>query len=166
MLYSVYNAHKHLTPTTTINSANRSSGAVVITAFGFLGHRSVQSVTTGGYTFHFIRGTYSIPLSMFRHWASWRGLISTWRDTRPTGENWTKVKWEPNVEMLIRDVNDHKCSSIIKLRYLTDSIPKRNENVQNSLSSDRKKNRNVYRENVLFINKTKRNEMLIFWAYA
>ena len=65
--------------------------------------------------------------------------------------------------LVSRNVNDHKCSSIIKLRYRTDSISKRNENVQNSLSSDRKKNRNIYRGYFSFINKTKRNEVYIFW---
>ena len=43
---------------------------------------------------------------------------------------------------LLRDVNDHKCSSKIKLRYRTDLISKR----KHSKLSDRKKNRNIYRE--------------------
>ena len=66
------------------------------------------------------------------------------------------------LSLLTRDVNDHKCTSIVKRRYRTDWISKRNENVQICLGSDRKKNRNVYRGHFLFINKAKQNEVLIF----
>ena len=55
--------------------------------------------------------------------------------------------------VVIRDVNDHKCPSILKLRYQTDSISKQNENVWNCPSSDRMENRNVYWGSVEFINK-------------
>ena len=39
--------------------------------------------------------------------------------------------------------HNHKCSSIIRLQNLTNFISNQNENVQNSPSSDRKKERNV-----------------------
>ena len=48
-----------------------------------------------------------------------------------------------DAEQLGYGCHNHKCSSIIRLQNLTNFISKQNENVQNSPSSDRKKERNV-----------------------
>ena len=79
--------------------------------------------------------------------------VPMWRGTQGQGyERYEKSDTS-------RDVNDHRCPSIIRLRYRTDSLSKRNENVQNWQSSDRKNNKNVHKGNILFINKTRRNQV-------
>ena len=62
-------------------------------------------------------------------------------------------KWLPKT--MPKNVNIHKCSSIIKLWYRTDSISKRNKNIHNCLlSPDQKKNININREHFEEKNKT------------
>ena len=97
------------------------------------------------------RGTWGTLLWVCEEWPN--SAMGMWRGTQGQGYE----RYEKNDTS--RDVNDHKCPSIIRLRYRTDSLSKRNENVQNWQSSDRKNNKNVHKGNILFINKTRRDQV-------
>ena len=97
------------------------------------------------------RGMWGTLLWVCEEWPN--SAMGMWRGTQGQGyERFEKSDTS-------RDVNDHKCPSIIRLRYRTDSLSKRNENVQNWQSSDRKNNKNVHKGNILFINKTRRDQV-------
>ena len=72
-------------------------------------------------------------------------ILKNWYSNKAgNGGRWRRcIKPPSHRDSSTRDVNDHKCSSIIKLRYRTDSISKRNRS--KVWSSDRKKNIDVYR---------------------